>query len=114
MTNDKSNKNETEVFSAETAGTTAAVPKAIKKRVEKKEPLMYVGPTAPDIGIQNRVYTKIPDSAEKLSERIPEIRLLFIPVKHYPIANRMLREGGGYIYSAYLKAAEMRKGESKI
>lgn len=113
MTNDKSIKNETEVFPAETAGT-AAAPKAAKKRAEKKEPLMYVGPTVPDIGIQNRVYTKIPDSAEKLSERIPEIRLLFIPVKHYPIANRMLREGGGYIYSAYLKAAEMRKGEPKI
>ena len=31
----------------------------------KQENLMYVGPTIPGIGIQNRVYTEIPEAAKK-------------------------------------------------
>ena len=31
----------------------------------KQENLMYVGPTIPGIGIQNRVYTEIPEAAKE-------------------------------------------------
>lgn len=71
---------------------------------------MYVGPTLAGIGIQNRVYTEIPKEAQTQAKEIPEINLLFIPVKDYPMANRMLREGSGYLYHAYCKLAEKKKG----
>lgn len=69
---------------------------------------IYVGPTAPGIGIQNCVYTKIPESAREAIKETPEIGNLFIPVTGYPQANRMLREGRGYIYNAFLKAEEIK------
>ena len=47
-------------------------------------------------------------------EDAPEILHLFIPVKDYPMANRMLREGAGYIHNAYCKAEKMRKGGTKL
>ena len=34
----------------------------------KQENLMYVGPTIPGIGIQNRVYTEIPEAAKEASD----------------------------------------------
>ena len=37
-----------------------AAPKPKKKAPGMKGPWMYVGPTVPGIGIQNRVYTAIP------------------------------------------------------
>lgn len=77
---------------------------AREERSEKEGPLMYVGPTVPGIGIQNRVYTEMPKEAKERAERTPEIRLLFIPVKDYPRANQMLREGRGYLYDAYCTA----------
>lgn len=73
---------------------------------------MYVGPTLAGIGIQNRVYTEIPQEALSQAKEIPEIKLLFIPVKDYPMANRMLREATGYLYHAYCKIAERKKGGS--
>lgn len=95
---------------AASAGEAKTAPKAKKKTAEKKEPRMYVGPTVPGIGIQNRVYTEIPKEAQEQAEKTPEIALLFVPVKDYPMANRMLRESAGYIYDAYCKAEEMKKG----
>lgn len=95
---------------------TAAVreKKAVAKTKERgpglKGPWMYVGPTVPGIGIQNRVYTEIPADAAGRAREVPEIGLLFIPVKDYPLANRMLREGAGYIHDAYCKAAQLRRG----
>lgn len=75
-----------------------------------KGPWMYVGPTVPGIGIQNRVYTEIPADAAGRAKDVPEVGLLFIPIKDYPMANRMLREGTGYIYNAYCKVVQIRKG----
>lgn len=97
---------------AETSAQTPAA-KAVKKSTGLKGPWMYVGPTVPGIGVQNRVYTEIPKEAEELSEKVKEIGLLFIPVKDYPMANRMLREGGGYLYDAYCKVSELGKGGSE-
>ena len=76
----------------------------------KQENLMYVGPTIPGIGIQNRVYTEIPEAARKACKNVPEMRSLFIPVIKYPIAEKMLREGKGYIFSAFKKALKYREG----
>lgn len=88
----------------------ASSPKEKKKPAKLAGPWMYVGPTVPGIAIQNRVYTEIPEEAQKRAKETPEIHLLFIPIKDYPMANRMLREGAGYIHNAYCKAEEIRKG----
>lgn len=81
----------------------------VKKRTGK-EPLMYVGPTVNGLGIQNRVYTEMPKTAEAVLEKTPELRNLFIPVIEYPGACRMLREKKGYIYSAFMKALSIKNG----
>lgn len=72
-------------------------------------PLMYVGPTVTGFAIQNRVYTSIPVEAKEEVTSHPELRNLFLPVRDYPKANRMIREGTGYIYSAYLVALSLRR-----
>ena len=72
-------------------------------------PLMYVGPTVTGFAIQNRVYSQIPEEAKEKFTDHPELRNLFLPVKDYPKANRMIREGTGYIYSAYLVALSLRR-----
>lgn len=90
---------------AEAAKETEAV-KTIKEA--KQENLMYVGPTIPGIGIQNRVYTEIPEAVKEASKEVPEMRNLFIPVIKYPIAEKMLRERKGYIFSAFKKALEYK------
>lgn len=87
-----------------------ATAKAKEQEAVLKGPWMYVGPTVPGIGIQNRVYTAIPAEAAGRAKEVPEVGLLFIPVKDYPMANRMLREGTGYIYNAYCKVVQIRKG----
>ena len=87
-----------------------ATPKPKKKAPGMKGPWMYVGPTVPGIGIQNRVYTAIPAEAAGRAKEVPEVGLLFIPVRDYPMANRMLRERTGYIHDAYCKVEVIRKG----
>ena len=91
MTDTTVTKNESGPLKPENAalaGEAKTAPKAKKKTAEKKEPRMYVGPTVPGIGIQNRVYTEIPKEAQEQAEETPEIALLFVPVKDYPMANR--------------------------
>lgn len=88
----------------------ADAPAAKKKETGLKGPWMYVGPTIPGLGIQGRVYAAIPSEVHQKEEEMPEIGLLFIPVRDYPMANRMLREGAGYIYDAYRKVMGMKKG----
>ena len=94
----------TQAAGAQTAAKTVQAVKA-----DAAGPLMYVGPTVTGLAIQNRVYTKIPEDAGNLIKEHPELRNLFIPVRDYPKANRMIREGTGYIYSAYLAALELRR-----
>lgn len=78
------------------------------KEIPKRENVMYVGPTVIGLGIQNRVYTEIPDGAKAVLAEYPEFNNLFIDISEYPKANRMLREGTGYIFSAYTKALEYK------
>ncbi|MCD8364775.1 MAG: hypothetical protein LUC83_02980 [Clostridiales bacterium] len=99
-----------EVAVKATKKTSAKRKRAVKKAEPKKETkLMYVGPTLPGIAIQNRVYTEIPAGAADMIARDAELRNLFIPVASYPKANKMLREGTGYIYKAYAKALKLKK-----
>lgn len=84
--------------------------KAKRAKTTHPGPRMYVGPTISGIGIQNRVYTVIPADAEEKAGQMPEIRHLFIPVKEYPIANKMLREKKGYIYSAFCRVGAFKNG----
>ena len=90
----------------ETKVEEAAEPEKTEEVAEAKaqEPKMYVGPTIPGVGIQNRVYTEIPEGAAALIKEHPEFGNLFIAIEEYPKANRMLREGTGYIFSAFNKA----------
>lgn len=83
---------------------------------EQKEPkrYMYVGPTVPGIGIQNRVYTDIPQEVvDLMNNGHPVIGDLFIQIRDYPTANRMLREQKGYLYNAYLVAEKIRIENAK-
>lgn len=98
---------------SKTDGAARATPRQKKKGHGLSGPWMYVGPTAPGIGIQNRVYTEIPAGAQERIEQMPEIGHLFIPVKDYPMANRMLREGTGYISDAYCKVSGIERGGSR-
>jgi hypothetical protein len=107
-------KKTTEETKPETEAVTAEETTAETKEVETKEepapqPLLYVGPTVHGIGIQNRVYTEIPDGAKEAIAKNPELRNLFIQISDYPKANRMLREKNGYIYNAFIKAQELKK-----
>jgi len=100
---------ETEV---ETEEVKTEVKTEVKSEAESKpESLMYVGPTVPGIGIQNRVYTEIPDTALEAAKAEPEIRNLFISIPDYPEANRQLREQKGYVFSAYTKALKFKGGK---
>ena len=70
---------------------------------------MYVGPTVPGIGIQNRVYTDIPQEAIAIMNNGHSvIGDLFIKIRDYPAAERMIREKKGYLYNAYLAAQKIR------
>lgn len=98
---------------AATLETKQAVETETKKEpvAEKKEPerYMYVGPTVPGIGIQNRVYTGIPQEVKDIvNGGNPVIGDLFIKIRDYPKAERMIREKKGYLYNAYLAAQKIR------
>lgn len=83
---------------------------------EKKKPAryMYVGPTVPGIGIQNRVYTGIPQEVKDIvNGGNPLIGELFIKIRDYPVAERMIREKKGYLYNAYLAAQKIRMENAK-
>ncbi len=103
----KTTKKEEAAVNVADAGRTA---KTNAGKAKTLEPKMYVGPTVSGIGIQNRVYTEIPKEAKEKAKEIPEINHLFIPVKNYPVANKMLREKKGYIYSAFCKVSALRNG----
>lgn len=100
----------TKAKSETTAAATTEKPKAAARKSVEKEPVMYVGPTVNGIGIQNRVYTEIPGNVQELFQKAPELKNLFIPVREYPAACRMLRERKGYIYSAFMRALDFKNG----
>ena len=98
------------------SGQEADVEKNSSMDASGAERVMYVGPTVPGIGIQNRVYMEVPADAKDIIKKEPQIGNLFIHIRDYPTANRMIREKKGYIYSAFLRAEEImvENAESKI
>lgn len=84
--------------------TTAAQKAPSDTGIKAKEPLMYVGPTIPGIGIQNTVYAEIPDAVKETAKGIPVLLDLFVPVMIYPDVERQIREKSGRLYSAFTKA----------
>lgn len=78
-----------------------------------KTPLMYVGPTIPQIGcVQNVVYSDIPELAKKAITEKPVIKVLFVLLESYPEAEKDIREQSGYYWAAY-KAALQYQAELK-
>lgn len=114
----KKKAGEAEILKAEEAIEEVVEEKAEETPAEpekEKEPelSMYVGPTIAEIAIQNRVYAGIPAGAAKVIEEVPEFRNLFIAIKDYPMANKMIRERHGYIYSAFKTALNIKNGGTK-
>lgn len=102
-----------EAVETKRAVETKAQNKPVEEKKESKR-YMYVGPTVSGIGIQNRVYTDIPQEVMDLmndGHRI--IGDLFIQIRDYPTANRMIREKKGYLYNAYLAAEKIRIENAK-
>lgn len=101
-----------EVSESETTGDEGIKTPIVNETVSEKTlkgNVMYVGPTVADFAIQNGVYTEIPESARKKIEQEPVLGNLFIEIRDYPKANKMLRERTGYIFSAYEKALALKK-----
>jgi hypothetical protein len=92
----------------------AVASEAVSEDVTQDEPekLMYVGPTIAGVGIQNRVYTEIPEGAKEAFKEVPEMRNLFVPILTYPAAETMIRTKKGYIFSAYRKALEFKESRN--
>ena len=81
--------------------------------IKANEPLMYVGPTIPGIGIQNTVYAEIPDAVKEAAKGLPVLLDLFVPVMKYPEVERQIREKSGRLYSAFTKALELKNKGGK-
>lgn len=74
----------------------------------KTERVLYVGPTISGIAITGTVYTTIPEAAKAAKADAPMILNLFIPIREYGEAERMIREKRGYVYSAYTEAQKSK------
>ena len=74
----------------------------------KTEAVLYVGPTISGIAITGTVYTTIPEAAKAAKADAPMILNLFIPIREYGEAERMIREKRGYVYSAYTEAQKFK------
>lgn len=83
---------------------------AKKKQPAAKAPetVLYVGPTINGIAITGTVYSSIPEAAKAAKADAPMILNLFIPIKEYGEAERMIREKRGYVYSAYAEAQKFK------
>ena len=101
-------KKKTEVKAAEVAKTAAKDAEKAARAAKPEGKKMYVGPTIPGFATNNVVYDGIPDFTKDYLAKTPELSNLFVEVVDYSKANRMIRERQGYIYSAYLKALEIK------
>lgn len=101
-------KTVTETKAVEETTTAAKDANETAKEESPNRKKMYVGPTIPGFATNNVVYDGIPDYIRDYLVQTPELNNLFVEVVDYSKANRMLREKQGYIYSAYLKALELK------
>ena len=77
-------------------------------QVQQDKSVLYVGPTINGIAITGPVYSDIPDAAKEAKADVPMILNLFIPIREYGEAERMIREKRGYVYSAYAEAQKFK------
>ena len=90
----------------------AKMPAAESKKTEMpkiQESMMYVGPTIAGMAIQNTVYTEKPEALKEAQKECPELGNLYLPIKQYATAERMIRTKTGYIHEAYKKALEYKE-----
>ena len=76
----------------------------------KTETVLYVGPTISGIAITGTVYTEIPEAAKAAKADAPMILNLFIPIREYGEAERMIRENERIRIQCLCRSAEIRKG----
>ena len=98
---------------------TKTTDKVVEVRKEAAEEIpeggfIYVGPTVSGLGIQNAIYTDIPDEARVLFASNPVLRNLFIPLTDWPRANEMIRTQSGYIWAAWQAAASVRPSKKFV
>lgn len=94
--------------SVKTPETKAPAKKTQAVTEAKTEAVLYVGPTISGIAITGTVYTTIPEAAKAAKADAPMILNLFIPIREYGEAERMIREKRGYVYSAYTEAQKFK------
>ncbi len=94
--------------SVKTPETKAPAKKTQAVTEAKAESVLYVGPTISGIAITGTVYTTIPEAAKAAKADAPMILNLFIPIREYGEAERMIREKRGYVYSAYAEAQKFK------
>ena len=97
--------------SAKAPETKAPAKKTQAVTEAKTETVLYVGPTISGIAITGTVYTEIPEAAKAAKAAkadAPMILNLFIPIREYGEAERMIREKRGYVYSAYVEAQKFK------
>lgn len=100
----------TEKAAAVSEKTTTAAQKASSGAgIKAQEPLMYIGPTIPGIGIQNTVYAEISGEVKEAAKGLPVLLDLFIPIRKYPDAELQIRKKSGRLSSAFVKALELKE-----
>lgn len=100
------------------------VDKTTRKKKEKPESdkspnaweyetaVIYVGPTIPKLARYTTFRTGFPRSIQKLMERIPEIKGLFVPVPEFPKVRLQTETVGTPLHAAYqaVLTAQNQKG----
>ena len=74
----------------------------------KTEAVLYVGPTISGIAITGTVYTTIPEAAKAAKADAPMILNLFIPIREYGEAERMIREKRGYVDMEFISRKKLQ------
>ena len=103
-------KKKSEAVAEEVVIEETVIEEAAPAETKALKPVMYVGPTIPGIGTQNRVYTEIPAGAQEAFKVQPELRNLFLSIEQYPMAETMIRERKGFVFSAFSKALTLKGG----
>ena len=81
-----------------------------RRKAQKKNPSCMSVPRLTGLASRTGSTQKYQETCRNCSMKRPELKNLFIPVREYPTACRMLREHKGYIYSAFMRALDFKNG----
>ena len=87
-------KKKSEAVAEEIVADEAVIEEAAPAEEKAPEPLMYVGPAG----------------AQEAFGKLPELRNLFLEIEQYPMAEKMLRDQKGFVFSAFSKALTLKGG----